>query len=140
MLSRLWSTDRGEEVFEGAVDVYFQEWKFKHPAPWDFFNTIERAAGRDLDWFWSSWYYETWQLDHAVRDALHQALERYAGDCLHASIGEGDSMLLVDDRVLTLIKAVKPHCYVPLNFAWLNGFLTDDTFCFIGVVVEGKGI
>jgi len=57
----------GEEVFEGAVDIYFQEWKFKHPAPWDFFNTIERAAGRDLDWFWSSWYYETWQLDHAVR-------------------------------------------------------------------------
>ena len=46
-------------------------------------------------------------LDHAVRDALHQALERYAGDCLHASIGEGDSMLLVDDRILTLVKAAR---------------------------------
>ena len=56
----------GDEVFKGAVDVYFQEWKFKHPSPWDFFNTIERAAGVELDWFWSSWYYETWQLDHAV--------------------------------------------------------------------------
>jgi len=56
----------GDEVFKGAVDVYFQEWAFKHPSPWDFFSTIERAAGRDLDWFWSSWYYETWKLDHAV--------------------------------------------------------------------------
>lgn len=56
----------GEEVFGGGVQAYFEEWAFKQPAPWDFFNTMERAAGRDLDWFWSSWYYETWQLDHAV--------------------------------------------------------------------------
>lgn len=56
----------GAEVFEGAVHTYFQEWKFKHPAPWDFFATVERAAGVDLDWFWSSWYYTTWTLDHAV--------------------------------------------------------------------------
>jgi len=58
----------GEEVFVGAVRLYFQQWAFKHPAPWDFFNSIEHAAGVDLDWFWSSWYYETWRLDHAVHD------------------------------------------------------------------------
>jgi len=46
-------------------------------------------------------------LDQAVRDALRQAIERYAGDCLHASVVEGDSMLLVDDRILTLIKAAR---------------------------------
>jgi hypothetical protein len=56
----------GDEVFNGAVETYFQEWAFKYPAPWDFFATLERASGRDLDWFWSSWYYETWTLDHAV--------------------------------------------------------------------------
>ncbi len=56
----------GEEVFWGGVEVYFQEWAFKYPSPWDFFHTIERAAGYDLDWFWSSWYYQTWQLDHGV--------------------------------------------------------------------------
>lgn len=56
----------GDEVFDGGVRVYFEEWAFKNPSPWDFFNTIERAAGEDLDWFWSSWYYQTWQLDHAV--------------------------------------------------------------------------
>jgi hypothetical protein len=61
----------GEEVFDGGVGVYFQEWAFKHPSPWDFFNTMERAAGKDLDWFWSSWYYETWQLDHAVAEVTN---------------------------------------------------------------------
>jgi len=56
----------GAEVFEGAVRTYMQEWAFKNPSPWDFFNTMERAAGTDLDWFWGPWYYETWVLDHAV--------------------------------------------------------------------------
>jgi len=56
----------GEEVFEGALRAYFDEWMYKHPTPWDFFSTLERAAGTDLDWLWSSWYYETWTLDQAV--------------------------------------------------------------------------
>ena len=56
----------GEEVFMEAYRSFIQDWSFKHPSPWDFFNTFERVAGRDLDWFWSSWYFETWRLDHAV--------------------------------------------------------------------------
>ena len=26
------------------------------------------AAGQDLDWFWRTWYYETWTLDQAIAD------------------------------------------------------------------------
>jgi hypothetical protein len=46
-------------------------------------------------------------LDLAVRDAMRRAIEHHAADCLHASFGEGDSLMLVDDRILTLIKAVR---------------------------------
>jgi class 3 adenylate cyclase len=46
-------------------------------------------------------------LDDAVRDVLRSAVERHTGDCLHASLGDGDSLLLVDDRILTLIKAAR---------------------------------
>jgi hypothetical protein len=56
----------GDEVFEGAMRAYYDEWMYKHPTPWDLFSTMERAAGTDLDWLWSSWYYETWVLDQAV--------------------------------------------------------------------------
>jgi aminopeptidase N len=56
----------GEETFMRAYRAFISEWAFKHPSPWDFFNTFERFAGRDMDWFWSSWYYETWTLDHGV--------------------------------------------------------------------------
>jgi hypothetical protein len=56
----------GTETFDLAYRSFIAEWAFKHPTPWDFFATFERFAGRDLDWFWTSFYYQTWVLDHAV--------------------------------------------------------------------------
>lgn len=56
----------GLEKWEEAYRTFLSEWAFKHPSPWDFFNTFERFAEEDLDWFWTSFYYETWTLDHAV--------------------------------------------------------------------------
>ena len=56
----------GEERFLRGWRTYLRNWAFKHPKPWDFFNTMETVSGEDLDWFWHSWYYETWTLDQAV--------------------------------------------------------------------------
>jgi aminopeptidase N len=39
---------------------------YKHPTPWDFFDTIEDVSGRDLSWFWRTWFFETWKLDQAI--------------------------------------------------------------------------
>ncbi|MEJ2334519.1 MAG: M1 family metallopeptidase [Gemmatimonadales bacterium] len=58
----------GEDVFLRAYREYIRRWAFKHPTPWDFFYTIEDVTGRDLEWFWRAWYYETWTLDQAVTD------------------------------------------------------------------------
>jgi Peptidase family M1 domain len=56
----------GEEAWDAAYQAFISEWAYKHPAPWDFFDTFERFAEQDLDWFWTSFYYNTWTLDHAV--------------------------------------------------------------------------
>ncbi len=56
----------GEELFVTAYREYLHRWRYKHPKPWDFFNTFNSVSGQDLDWFWRSWYYETWTLDQAV--------------------------------------------------------------------------
>lgn len=56
----------GEETFDRAYREYFRRWAYKHPYPYDLFNTFEDLAGKDLDWFWTSLFYETWTLDHAV--------------------------------------------------------------------------
>jgi hypothetical protein len=56
----------GEEVFYRAFREYAQRWQYKHPYPWDMFNTFENVSGRDLDWFWHAWYHTTGVLDQAI--------------------------------------------------------------------------
>jgi hypothetical protein len=53
----------GRDVWEEAYRTFVREWSYKHPTPWDFFNTFERLSEQDLDWFWTSFYFETWTVD-----------------------------------------------------------------------------
>jgi hypothetical protein len=56
----------GPEVFNKAYKEYIRRWSYKHPSPYDLFNTFENVSGRDLSWFWRSWFFETWKLDQAI--------------------------------------------------------------------------
>ncbi|NND70220.1 MAG: M1 family metallopeptidase [Rhodothermales bacterium] len=56
----------GEERFNTAYREYATRWQYKHPQPYDLFNTFEDVAGRDLDWFWRVAFFETWTLDQAI--------------------------------------------------------------------------
>lgn len=57
----------GEDLFWQAFRTYAERWTFKHPQPYDLFNTFEDVIGRDLDWFWTPMVYETWTLDQAIK-------------------------------------------------------------------------
>ncbi|KAB7729351.1 M1 family peptidase [Rudanella paleaurantiibacter] len=61
----------GPERFDYAFKTYVNRWAFKHPTPYDFFRTMEDAAGEDLGWFWRGYFYETWKLDQAVREVRY---------------------------------------------------------------------
>jgi outer membrane lipoprotein-sorting protein len=56
----------GKDRFDYAFQTYVNRWVYKHPSPWDFFHTIENAAGEDLEWFWREWFYTNDKLDQAV--------------------------------------------------------------------------
>ena len=56
----------GAERFDLAFKTYVERWAFKHPAPDDFFRTIENVAGEDLSWFWRGWFVNNWRLDQGV--------------------------------------------------------------------------
>lgn len=47
-LKRL-ETVLGKDVFDKAMRDYYEEWKFKHPSPDDFKNSIEKSSGKQLD-------------------------------------------------------------------------------------------
>jgi len=72
MLTILRDAVLGQEPFERALREYVRRWKFKHPQPADFFRTIEKVSGKELDWFWREWVYTTARLDQAV-DSVTQA-------------------------------------------------------------------
>jgi len=57
----------GEDRFDYAFQTYIKRWAFKHPTPWDFFHTMDNAAGEDLGWFWNEWFFQTWKLDQAIK-------------------------------------------------------------------------
>lgn len=56
----------GQHDFAKGLLAYRERWAFKLPQPSDFWNTIATTTGRNLDWFWRSWQFETWSLDQAI--------------------------------------------------------------------------
>ncbi|HTD40794.1 MAG TPA: M1 family aminopeptidase, partial [Mucilaginibacter sp.] len=57
----------GKDRFDYAFRTYIKRWAFKHPTPWDFFHSMDNAAGEDLGWFWKEWFTTTWKLDQSVK-------------------------------------------------------------------------
>jgi hypothetical protein len=56
----------GDSTFMRAYREYGRRWIGKHPTPYDFWNTFNSVSGRDLSWFWRTWWFETWTLDQAL--------------------------------------------------------------------------
>lgn len=104
----------GEETFLNAYHGFLQEWKWKQPYPWDFFRTVERLSGEDLDWFWRSWYYETWVLDQSIVD-----VEQGDGEIVIHLEDLGRVPMPVDLRI-ELDNGTVLDERVPVD-VWLNG-------------------
>jgi len=58
--------------FDYAFKKYIERWAFKHPAPDDFFKTMDNEAGEDLTWFWREWFQHNWQLDLAIQSVSYR--------------------------------------------------------------------
>jgi hypothetical protein len=56
----------GADRFDYAFKTYINRWAYKHPTPWDFFRSMDNAAGEDLGWFWKGWFLENYKLDQSI--------------------------------------------------------------------------
>ncbi len=61
----------GKDRFDYAFKRYINNWAYKHPGPYDFFNTMNNEAGEDLSWFWREWFMNNWPLDIAVQSVKY---------------------------------------------------------------------
>lgn len=59
----------GDSAVVRALAEYARAWKYKHPVPYDFFFSMNRSLGRNLDWFWYQWFFTTYTFDQAIQSA-----------------------------------------------------------------------
>jgi hypothetical protein len=82
----------GQQVFDSAFREYTRRWAFKHPQPADFFRTMEEISGRDLAWFWRSFFYTTAALDQSVESVRQDS----AGASQITVVNLGDAVMPVE--------------------------------------------
>jgi hypothetical protein len=56
----------GERDFKKGLQEFIARWRGKHPIPWDMFYTFNDATGKDLNWFFNSWFFSYGYIDYAV--------------------------------------------------------------------------
>lgn len=56
----------GDELFTKALHYYITNWHGKHPGPYDFFNCMNAGAGRNMNWFWKRWWFDSGVPDLAI--------------------------------------------------------------------------
>ena len=60
----------GDENLSKTLKLYFKEWAFKHPRPYDFIRCAEKVSGLELDWYLMDWAQTTKQIDYQVNSVL----------------------------------------------------------------------
>jgi len=82
----------GPQVFDRSLREYTRRWAFKHPQPADFFRTVEEISGRDLAWFWRSFFYTTAALDQSV-----ESVKQDSAGVVHVTlVNLGDAVMPVE--------------------------------------------
>lgn len=56
----------GDSAVQRAHREWANDWRFKHPSPWDWMFAMNRALGRDLGWFWNGWLFGTHSVDGRI--------------------------------------------------------------------------
>ncbi|WP_196216463.1 M1 family metallopeptidase [Flavobacterium sp. LC2016-01] len=57
----------GNDVFKKALHAYMENWNGKHPIPWDYFNSINSATGKNLNWFFNNWFFTNNYIDLSIK-------------------------------------------------------------------------
>jgi len=57
----------GEDIFKKGMQLYFDEWQFKHPMPEDIQSSLENVSGKDLDWFFNDYIKTKDHIDLSIK-------------------------------------------------------------------------
>ncbi|CAN5871386.1 M1 family metallopeptidase [soil metagenome] len=63
----------GWETLQRGMSTYFSRYAFKHPAPQDFFATINEVSGRDLTWYFQQVHASAITFDYAIEQLTSES-------------------------------------------------------------------
>jgi len=104
----------GPAEFRRALRAVLDRWWFKHPTPYDLFNTVADVTGRDLSWFWHTWIHTTATLDQALGPLRTQ------GDSTTIPVINKDRAVMPVPLALTRADGSTERHTVPAT-VWLDG-------------------
>jgi len=108
----------GSDRFDYAFNEYVKHWAFKHPLPYDFFRTMNDAAGEDLNWFWKEWFFTTWKLDQAVQSVKYVKDDPKQGALI--TLVNKEKMAMPVDMQITTTDGKTETLHLPVNI-WQRG-------------------
>jgi hypothetical protein len=71
---------------------FFEEQRFRHPTPDDFFRAINEEAGEDLTWFFDQVYRTADEFDYGIQQLTTRAA------AVRGYVGDGSARRLADER------------------------------------------
>jgi aminopeptidase N len=98
----------GRSFFDKAMQHYFKQWKFCHPYPEDFRNSIIGFTGVDLNWFFDQWLETTKTVDYQIGRIKHKK-----NDVYEITFKRKGSMQMPIDFVVIDKNDSARHYYIP---------------------------
>jgi aminopeptidase N len=87
----------GRSLFDKCMQHYFNQWKFAHPYPEDFRNSVIQYSGVDLNWFFDQWLETTKKIDYKIGRIKHG---KNKGEYLIKFKRKGDMQMPIDFAVI----------------------------------------
>jgi hypothetical protein len=98
----------GRALFDKAMQHYFEQWKFAHPYPEDFRNSIIMYTGVDLNWFFDQWLETTKTIDYKIGKVKRKKNNIYE----ITFIRKGSMQMPIDFAVIDENDSAR-HYYIP---------------------------
>ncbi len=58
----------GADVMARVMRTYQERWRYRHPGTQDFIQVVNEVSGRDMNWFFQQFFYDSDRVDYAVTD------------------------------------------------------------------------
>ncbi|WP_198932418.1 hypothetical protein, partial [Brucella sp. CMUL 026] len=104
--------------FDAAFKHYIQQWAYRHPAPFDFFNTMNNQGGEDLSWFWREWFFDNQSLDQSIENVVYT--NQNPADGIDVTLINLQSMVMPIPLEVEYTNGEKMQLQLPVE-TWLQG-------------------